>query len=106
MQDLIREIDFLYTAIKEFKANGIKKAATEQEYRIALNQKILIERDNGVPVTIIGDICRGDKEIARKKFDRDVAEVMYRASEEAIRAQKIKINILADFLKQGDPPEW
>ena len=56
----------------------------------------------GTPVTIIGDICRGDKDIARKKFDRDCAEVAYRAALEAINNYKLQIRILDEQLNR----EW
>ena len=75
MQDLYNEIQKLRNelnlAIEFAKKRGQDLAKAERDYRVALSQKILIERDNKVPVTIISDICRGDKEIADLKLNRD-----------------------------------
>lgn len=103
IQDLIIEIqrlrEKLNIAIKELKTRGINKAKTEAEYRKALAEKILLERDRGIPVSIINDICRGDEKIARLKLERDIAEVLYESCREAIYATKLEINIIRDLMK-------
>lgn len=97
-QDLFLELrdkqDLLDKALGEFGRRGRNYANAEQKYRVALAQKILVERDKGMPVTIINDVCRGDGEIAKLKFERDVAEVSYRAAEEAIQAYKLSIRMI------------
>ena len=102
MQDLMIQINRLQSklnlAIKELKARGINKAKAEAGYRTALAEKILIERDEGTPVTIINDICRGDREIAKLKMERDIAETLYETCLEAIRATKLEMNIIRDFM--------
>lgn len=84
MQDLITQITdktaLMESAIAELGKRGKSNAEAERAYRVALAQRMLIERDKGTPVTIIGDICRGDPGIAKLKFDRDVAEVMYKSA--------------------------
>ena len=45
-------------------------------------------------MTIISDICRGNAEIADLRFKRDVAEVDYKAAQEAINSYKLQIKIL------------
>lgn len=92
--ELQHKIALLDTALGELGKRGSKNAEAEMNYRIKLAEKILIEREKGTPVTIISDICRGDKEIARLKFDRDCAEVSYKASLEAINIYKIQIKSL------------
>lgn len=103
MQDLIIEVkrlqDKLNLAIKELKARGIKKSNAEADYRIALAEKILTERDKGMAVTIINDVCRGDREIARLKLERDISETLYDSCREAIYATKLEMNIIRDFMK-------
>lgn len=105
-QDLFLELRdkqrMLETALGELGKRGREYADAEQKYRIALAQKMLIERDKGLPVTIISDICRGDKEIAKLKFNRDVAEVMYQAAQEAIQAYKLGIRMLDSQIER----EW
>lgn len=97
-QDLInevkREMDTLSAACSELRKRGENKARAECEYRIALAEKILIERTNGTPVTIISDICRGDRKIAKLKYERDIAETLYETCMEGINATKLRLKIM------------
>lgn len=96
--DLIAEIGqksrMLDTAIRELGKRGHVYAQAEHDYRVALSKKVLTEREKGTPVTVISDICRGDREIAKLRFDRDVAETVYEAAKEAIHGYKLQIRIL------------
>ncbi len=98
MQDLMIEMGDLRStlsiAINELKRRGRDKAKAEQDYRVALAQEILIQRDVGLPVTIIGDICRGKAEIAKLKFDRDFAETLYNTCLQKIYQCKIELGII------------
>ena len=103
MQDLVVQMTSLQnklsTAIKELRKRGIRKAKAEAEYRTALAEKMLLERDKGMPVTIIGDICRGDNRIAELKMKRDITETLYESCKQAIYATKLEMNIITDFMK-------
>lgn len=108
MQDLYREMnklrEELNLAIEFAKKRGQDLSKAERDYRVALAKKILIERDNKVPVTIISDICRGDAEIADLKFNRDTQEVLYKSAGERINATKLEIRIVEgqmDSLRKG-----
>ena len=96
--DLIEEIrqksKQLDEVVRKFPASGRAFAQAQQDYRIALARRILEEREKGTPVTIISDICRGDREIAKLRFERDCAEVIYKAALEAINTIKLQIRIL------------
>ena len=102
MQDLMMQMSRLQNklnlAIRELKKRGISKAKAEAEYRTALAEKILIERDKGTPVTIINDVCRGDREIAKLKMERDIAETLYESCLQAIYATKLEMNIVNDMM--------
>ena len=97
-QDLWNEISTLRATldleITTLKSRGKKKAQCEAEYRKGLAIKILKERANGVPVTIISDICRGDKEIAALKLERDIAETLYEVCQQAIYKTKMEIGVV------------
>jgi len=103
MQDLVIQMNTLKNklnlAIKELKNRGINKAKTEAEYRKALAEKMLVERDKGMPVTIINDICRGDRNIAKLKMERDIAETLYETCLQAIYATKLEMNMVMDFME-------
>ena len=96
--DLINEIGqkskMLDTAIRDLGTRGRAYAQAEHDYRVALAEKTLVERDKGTPATICSDVCRGDRKIAKLRFERDVAEVVYRSALEAINATKLQIKIL------------
>lgn len=96
--DLINEIGqksrLLDAAIRELGIRGRAYAQAEKDYRVAMARKILEERDKGTPVTIISDICRGHPEIAKLRFERDCAEVVYKSALEAINAMKLQIRVL------------
>ena len=81
-------------AIKELRSRGSAYAQAEQDYRVELAKCILLERDKGTPVTIISDVCRGDRTIAGLKFNRDVADVVYKSALEAVNGYKLQIRIL------------
>lgn len=96
--DLINEIGaktaLLDKAITQLGVRGRTYAQAEQNYRIALSKKILEGRAEGMPVTILSDVCRGDPEIARLKLERDIAETVYKSAMAAIQAYKLQIRIL------------
>lgn len=105
-QDLVIElqgkVQMLDKALQQLGNRGRAFAQSEQDYRIALAQKIITERDKGTPVTIISDVCRGDKVIAKLKFERDVAEAVYKSALEAINCFKLQIKVLENQIDR----EW
>lgn len=98
MQDLINELNEyrhnLNRAIDEIKARGKAKAEAEKDYRVELAKKILKLRADGIPVSIIGDLARGDEKIANLKMKRDIEESLYEANMQRIYECKINIDWL------------
>ena len=94
LEELGAKTALLDRAVSELKSRGRAFAGAERDYRLALAKKILAARQDGIPVTIISDVCRGDGEIAMLRFQRDVAEVAYKAAQEAINNYKLQIRIL------------
>lgn len=103
MQDLINEITRLRKelnyAIEVLKNRGYELAVAERNYRVALQKKILIERDKGIPVTIINDICRGDELIADLKMKRDELESLYDTADHKIQAVKLELRLVDNQLQ-------
>ncbi len=106
MNDLVTELQhklkMINKAIDTLAKNGQKMAEAEMNYRIELAKEILIQRDNGIPVTIISDICRGNQKIAKLKFERDTAEVVYQSNLEAIMAWKLEAKMIENQIAR----EW
>ena len=102
MQDLLNELNrqrkTLDRAITALVSKGKEKAMAERDYRIALQKEILRQRDAGMPVTIISDICRGKDEIANLKMQRDVADTLYDTCLQKIYSCKINIGILEGLM--------
>lgn len=84
MQLLIQEIENLRADLKnsiyELKKAGYERAKAEYTYRVALAKELLIQRDRGLPATLVNDISRGNEGIAKLKFNRDCADTIYEAT--------------------------
>lgn len=98
MNDLINAVGektaLLDAAIRQLGKRGQAYAEAESNYRMALSKAILEERANGTPVTIISDVCKGKSDIAKLRFQRDCAEVVYKSAMEAINSYKLQIRIM------------
>lgn len=81
-------------AVTQLGIRGRNYAQAEHDYKVALSKRILEHRAEGMPVTIISDVCRGEPEIARLRLERDIAEVVYKSALEAINSYKLQIRIL------------
>lgn len=91
IQELIAEMN---TYIKGLQNWGIKKANAEKEYQTVLAQEVLKERDKGTAIGVITLVVKGKPEVAEKRLERDVAEVMYNVSQEKINVAKKELAIL------------
>lgn len=97
-----RRSEMLEVALKECKTRGRAAAEAEQTYRVALAEKILLLRENGLPATLIGDVARGDKDVAQLKFERDCSQVVYENAQEAVNVYKKQIDVLREQIER----EW
>lgn len=97
-QDLQTKLDLLDAYTKDRRRCGLQLAEKERDYKVAKAKKILELRDQKVPVTIIGDLVMGTPEIARLRFERDCAEVLYSSSFDAINSLKLNIRIIENEL--------
>lgn len=97
-----RRAEMLEVALKECKTRGRAAAEAEQSYRVKLAERILTLREDGYPATLIGDLARGDREVASLKFERDCAEVVYDNAREAVNVYKRQIDVLREQIDR----EW
>ena len=104
--DLINELNNLNkklsTGINIMAKYGKDYAESERDYKITLNQECIKLRDSGMAVTLIDKVVYGVKEVADKRFKRDVAETMYNTSKENVNAIKLQIRILDNQISR----EW
>lgn len=87
-------IEMLNSYVKGLQNWGIKKANAEKEYQSVLAQEVLKERDKGTAIGIISLTVKGSKEVAEKRLERDIAEVMYNVSQEKINIAKLELRLL------------
>lgn len=96
--DLITKIQngiaMLRQHIEAMKNWGIKKANAERDYHIALSKETLKERDKGTAIGVITLTVKGSREVAEKRMQRDIAEVMYDVAKENVNADKLELRIL------------
>lgn len=76
-QKQLQAEDFVKSAYRDF-------AEAERAYREALATAITTLRADGQPVTLCGDLARGDKHVARLKHARDIADGVREAAQHAI----------------------
>lgn len=90
VEDVNRLCQDLQSAVTEMAKYGKKKSDAEHDYRIAVEQETLKERDEGTPVTLIEKIVNGKTADLRR--ERDINEAYWRTSMEKIQAIKKQID--------------
>lgn len=81
-------------AILDLRGNGTAYAQAERDYKILLRQEVLKLRDEGVAIGVIDKICYGIPSVAEARYERDCAEAVYKANQEAINSLKLQIRII------------
>lgn len=89
-------------AIKDLRGNGTAYAEKEKNYKILLRQEVLKLRDEGVAIGVIDKICYGIPSVAEARYERDVAETIYKANQEAINNFKLQLRIIDNQIAR----EW
>jgi len=100
--DLQYKIKELTTSIDELRTSGRKYAEAERDYKILLRQECLKLKHDGMAIGMIDKTCYGIPEVAEKRFQRDVAETIYKANLECINSIKLQMRILENQLQR----EW
>lgn len=105
--ELIKTIDELYEvhkriskAILELNRLARLKAEAEREYRMVLSMQYLKLKVEGVSVTLIPDIAKGN--CAELMFERDSTEAQFIAVRESIAALQTQASILQSILKYSE----
>lgn len=96
------EKDKLDQALKTLRINGQALAQAEHDYKIELSKKVLELKDEGMPATLISLVIYGKPTIAKLRLERDIAESVYKANEEAINVCKLKLRLIENQLQR----EW
>lgn len=93
----------LETCIRELRKSGTAYAQAERDYKVKLREVCLrLRSEKDMPVGLIDKTCYGVPEVAELRFQRDVAETVYRANLEAINSIKLQLRIIDAQLSR----EW
>ena len=87
-------INELNKTLSEYKNIQKDYSLKEYKYRTALSKRLVQLRTEGQAVTHLADIARGMEDIAKLRFDRDIAEGLVKSAEEGINFYKLKIREL------------
>lgn len=99
-EELKKWKELLTKAITEIGSRGRAYAKAYKEYRVLLAQEMLKLKDNGIQITILSDIARGNEQVAEAKEQEIIAEALYKSCLEAINSYKIQIKSLEEQLKR------
>lgn len=99
LQQKIRELE---ASIKMLRRTGTAYAEAERDYKILLRQECLKLRSEGMAIGMIDKTCYGIPEVAAARFQRDVAETVYKANQEAINSTKLQLRLLEGQIQR----EW
>lgn len=99
IQELTKRLN---TSVVKLRDYGRELAEAERVYKITLRQEALKLRSDGMAVTLLNQIVYGIPSVADKRFNRDIAETMYKTAQENINSIKLQIRILENQLER----EW
>lgn len=106
MSDLYSELTIktgeLDTCIKQLRKTGTAYAEAERAYKVLLRREALKLRDEGMAVGMIDKVILGIPSVAEARFKRDIAEVTYKANQDAIQSIKLQLRLLDNQIQR----EW
>lgn len=92
---LNRSMDKMYT-------NGINYAERTRQYRVILAQTILALKAEGMQISILDKVAKGQEKVADAELQMMTAEVSYSSSKENIMIQKKLLDSIEEEIKR----EW
>lgn len=90
----------LESSMEKMYKNGVDAAEKTRTYRMKLQQQIMILKAEGMQVSIIDKVAKGEVEVAQAEFDMNVAEVLYRSSQENIMIQKKLLDSIEEDIRR------
>lgn len=88
-QEIEELMSDLEKTLSEYKKYNKEYAENEYRYRTALSKRLTQLRAEGQAVTHLADIARGEEEIARLRYKRDISEGLKKSAEEGINFYKL-----------------
>jgi hypothetical protein len=102
VNELFSKTKMLTPAIKRLAEEGERYAAAERDYKIKLRQEALRLREGEMAIGMIDKTVYGIPEVANLRFERDVAESLYKTALEYLNTLKLEIRVIQTQLEK----EW
>lgn len=103
LQDKRRDLN---TCIRKLRETGSALAEAERAYKVMLRAESLVLRDEGMPVTLIQLTVYGIESVAKLREERDKAEVIYKANQDAVNAIKLELRLIeAQIQREYSTPQ-
>lgn len=100
MNELLSKQKELNISVKNLRHSCSDFAEAQKNYRIALAIAEIQLRKEGVPVSIVKDLARGEENVADLKEEMENKLGIYRANMEAINSIKTEIRIIENQLNR------
>ena len=100
--ELQRKQKDLERSIRELRKSGTAYAEAERNYKVMLRAECLKLRQEGEAIGMIDKICYGIPAVAQARFERDVAQAVYKANLEAINSIKLQLRLIEGQINR----EW
>ena len=97
LQQKLKELEI---SVKQIRVSGTARAEKERDYKILLRQECLKLRDDGMAIGMIDKTCYGIPSVAKARFERDIADVVYTANLEAINSIKLQLRLIESQLQR------
>ena len=91
IEEVIKKAEISLSEYKKLSKDYAKK---EQKYRVALSQRLLKRRTEGMAVTVLNDIVKGEEDIAKLRLDRDIAEGLMKSAEKGTDFYKLYARLM------------
>lgn len=105
-QEIEQAMTDLQKSLSSYKEYQKDYAHKEYLYRTALSKELVRLRADGQAVTHLADIARGEPEIAKLRYERDIAEGLVKSAAEGINFFKIKVRELeAEYAREYGNPQ-
>lgn len=92
--ELLSKTKQLEMSVRQLRKSGTDFAEAERDYKVLLRQECLKLRDSGMAIGMIDKCCYGIPSVAEARFNRDVAECVYKANQESINSIKLQMRLL------------
>lgn len=101
-QELITIERQLNDALATLRKNGIDYCEANRLYQMEKAKTIMKLKSDGIPITLIPQMVKGLENVAELDYQRNKAEVIYKANVEAINIKKLELRVLEEQIER----EW